>query len=168
GDSRDARPAVEGRDRSRRGHGLDTRSRPKFLPVEPGLYVTFFNEGEAFDRELPPVGPLEHVVVRDQMLLADRKDGETDPFVLGGRWVEAERELRRATGQEPGGTTRPDLRIGAPEGVYRDSCPSAKPPSTTPCRNSVRTRSSSSGAAVSKPMATRSRHGRGPVSVSGS
>jgi len=86
--------------------------------VEPGLYVTFFNEGEAFDRELPPVGPLEHVVVRDQMLLADRKDGETDPFVLGGRWVEAERELRRATGQEPGGTTRPDLRIGAPEGVY--------------------------------------------------
>jgi len=86
--------------------------------VEPGLYVTFFTEGEAFDRELPPVGPLEHVVVRDRILVADRRAGENDPFALGGRWVEAERELRRATGQEPGGTTRPDLRIGAPEGVY--------------------------------------------------
>ncbi len=86
--------------------------------MEPGLYVTFFTEGEAFDRELPPVGPLEHVVVRDRILVADRKDGETNPFALGGRWIEAERELRRATGEEPGGTTRPDLRIGAPEGVY--------------------------------------------------
>jgi hypothetical protein len=86
--------------------------------VEPGLYLTFFSEGEPFDRELPPVGPLEHVVVRDRTLVADRKDGETDPFGVGGRWVEAERELRRATGQEPGGATRPDLRIGAPEGVY--------------------------------------------------
>src|SRR5207247_1983642 len=118
GDRRNARPAVEGRDRSRRGHGLDTPSRPRFLAVEPGLYVTFFTEGEAFDRELPPVGPLEHVVVRDRILVADRKDGETNPFALGGRWIEAERELRRATGEEPGGTTRPDLRIGAPEGVY--------------------------------------------------
>jgi hypothetical protein len=86
--------------------------------VEPGLYLTFFSEGEPFDRELPPVGPLEHVVVRDRKLVADRKDGETDPFGVGGRWVEAEREFRRATGQEPGGATRPDLRIGAPEGVY--------------------------------------------------
>ncbi|HYV21022.1 MAG TPA: hypothetical protein VEN31_00045 [Candidatus Bathyarchaeia archaeon] len=86
--------------------------------MQPGLYLTFFSEGEAFDRELPPVGPLEHVVVRDRMLVADRKDGENDPFGVGGRWVEAERELRRATGQEPGGATRPDLRVGAPEGVY--------------------------------------------------
>jgi hypothetical protein len=86
--------------------------------VEPGLYLTFFSEGERFDRELPPVGPLEHVVVRDRMLIADRKDGENDPFGVGGRWVEAEQEFRRATGQEPGGATRPDLRVGAPEGVY--------------------------------------------------
>ena len=86
--------------------------------MEPGLYLTFFTQGEAFDRELPPVGPLEHVVVRDRILVADRKDGENEPFEVGGRWVEAERELRRATGQEPGGATRPDLRIGAPEGVY--------------------------------------------------
>ena len=85
--------------------------------MDPGLYVTFFTEGEPFDRELPPVGPLEHLVVRDRMLMADRKNGETDP-TGSGRWVEAERELRRATGQEPGGASRPDLRIGAPEGVY--------------------------------------------------
>lgn len=87
--------------------------------MEPGLYLTFFAEGEAFDRELPPVGPLEHVVVGDGRLMADRKDGQgTDPFGVGGRWTEAERELRRATGQEPGGLTRPNLRISAPEGVY--------------------------------------------------
>jgi hypothetical protein len=87
--------------------------------VEPGLYVTFFTEGEPFDKELPPVGPLEHVVVRDRSLLADRKDGqEHDLFGGGGRWVEAEHELRRATGKEPGGAKRPDLRIAAPEGVY--------------------------------------------------
>jgi hypothetical protein len=87
--------------------------------VEPGLYLTFFNEGEPFDAELPPVGPLEHVVVRDRSLMADRKDGqEADLFGGGRRWIEAEHELRRATGQEPGGAKRSDLRISAPEGVY--------------------------------------------------
>jgi hypothetical protein len=86
--------------------------------VEPGLYLTFFTDGEPVDGELPPVGPLEHVVVRGQSLIADRKDGAADAFGGGGRWIEAERELRRATGQEPGGTTRSDLRIAGPEGVY--------------------------------------------------
>ena len=70
------------------------------------------------DGELPPVGPLEHVVVRGQSLMADRKDGGGDLFGSGGRWIEAEHELRRATGQEPGGTKRSDLRIAGPEGVY--------------------------------------------------
>jgi hypothetical protein len=86
--------------------------------VEPGLYLTFFTEGEPYDSELPPVGPLEHVVVRDRKLLADRRDDGADHFGGGGRWIEAEHELRRATGEEPGGTKRPDLRIGGPEGVY--------------------------------------------------
>lgn len=87
--------------------------------MEPGLYLTFFSEGEPFAQELPPVGPLEHVVVRDRSLIADRKDGqEADPFGGGIRWMEAETELRRATGKEPGGPTRSDLRIAAPEGVY--------------------------------------------------
>jgi hypothetical protein len=86
--------------------------------VEPGLYVTFFTEGEPMGGELPPVGPLEHVVVRERSLMADRKNGGTDLFDGGGRLLEAERELRRATGTEPGGMTRPDLRIAGPEGVY--------------------------------------------------
>ena len=87
--------------------------------MEPGLYLTFFSEGEPFAEELPPVGPLEHVVVRDGSLVADRKDGqEPDPFGGGIRWMEAETELRRATGKEPGGVQRSDLRIAAPEGVY--------------------------------------------------
>ena len=85
--------------------------------MEPGLYLTFFTEGEPVDGELPPVGPLEHVVVRGQSLVANRKNGEADVFG-GGRWIEAENEFRRATGQEPGGTKRSDLRIAAPEGVY--------------------------------------------------
>jgi hypothetical protein len=59
------------------------------------------------------------VVVRDRALVADRKDGqEADPWAGGGRLIEAERELRRATGDEPGGVKRSDLRINAPEGVY--------------------------------------------------
>jgi hypothetical protein len=87
--------------------------------VEPGLYLTFFNEGEPFNAELPPVGPLEHVVVRDGSLVADRRAGqEADHFAAGGRWIEAESELRRATGREPGGVKRSALRIAAPEGVW--------------------------------------------------
>jgi hypothetical protein len=86
--------------------------------VEPGLYVTFFTQGEPIGGELPPVGPLEHLVVRDRSLVAERKGGEGDLFVARGRWVEAEQEFRRATGKEPGGVKRQDLRIAGPEGVY--------------------------------------------------
>ena len=87
--------------------------------MEPGLYLTFFSEGEAFDKELPPVGPLEHVVVRDRMLVADRKDGQhAGAFDGGGRHIDAEYEFQRATGNEPGGARRPNVRVVAPEGVY--------------------------------------------------
>ena len=86
--------------------------------MEPGLYVTFLTEGEPVGDELPPVGPLEHLVVRDRSLIAVRKGWGSDVFGGGGRWVEAENELRRATGKEPGGAKRPDLRIAGPEGVY--------------------------------------------------
>ena len=87
--------------------------------MEPGLYMTFFAEGEPMDAELPPVGPLEHVVVRDRSLMADLKDGGwSDVFGAGPRWTEAKQEFRRATGAEPGGATRPSLRIAGPEGVY--------------------------------------------------
>ena len=86
--------------------------------MEPGLYVTFFNEGERFDDELPPVGPLEHLVVRDRLLIADRKDSHHADFFGDSRGVEAEYELQRATGAEPGGVRRTDLRVVAPQGVY--------------------------------------------------
>jgi len=86
--------------------------------VDPGLYVTFFNEGERFDDELPPVGPLEHVVVRDRLLIADRKDGHHADFFGNSRGIEAEYEFQRATGTEPGGVRRTDLRVVAPQGVY--------------------------------------------------
>jgi hypothetical protein len=86
--------------------------------VEPGLYVTFFTAGEAFDKELPPVGPLEHVVLRDRSLVAERREVQHGADFGGALWLEAEHELQRALGVEPGGVRRPDLRIGAPEGVY--------------------------------------------------
>jgi hypothetical protein len=87
--------------------------------VEPGLYVTFFKTGEPIDGELPPVGPLEHVVVRDGALLADRKDSHgADHFHDGGGSIEAEYEFQRAVGNEPGGPRRRNLRIVAPQGVY--------------------------------------------------
>jgi hypothetical protein len=87
--------------------------------VEPGLYLTFFTEGEPIGGELPPVGPLEHVVVRDRSLMADLKDGGwSDIFGAGPRWTEAKQEFQRATDMGSGGAKRPDLRIAGPEGVY--------------------------------------------------
>jgi hypothetical protein len=89
--------------------------------VEPGLYVTFFKEGESRDSELPPVGPLEHVVYREGGLLADRKSVhqvDDSDRMSGSRWIEAELELERAIGNEPGGARRPHLRVSAREGVY--------------------------------------------------
>ncbi|MDQ2913563.1 MAG: hypothetical protein M3T56_09930 [Chloroflexota bacterium] len=89
--------------------------------MEPGLYVTFFKEGESREGELPPVGPLEHVVLRDGVLVADRKSVhhvDISEHANAGRWIDAELELQRAMGVEPGGARRPHLRFAAREGVY--------------------------------------------------
>jgi hypothetical protein len=88
--------------------------------MESGLYVTFFNRDEAHDRELPPVGPLDHVVLRHKQLVAERSTVQQaqELGVAIDRWLESELELQRATGEEPGGTTRPDLRIAARDGVF--------------------------------------------------
>jgi len=90
------------------------------VPPEPGIYVTFFNEGEAFDRELPPVGPLIHVVLRHKDLVAERPLVHQPDVgsVSIDRWLEAELEYQRATGQEPGGQRRTNLRLTAPDGLY--------------------------------------------------
>ena len=87
--------------------------------MEPGLYVTFFSGEESFEDELPPVGPLDHMVVREGQLVADRKDvHQADHFGAGAKWLEAELEFERALGREPGPTRRRNMRISAPEGVY--------------------------------------------------
>ena len=88
--------------------------------MEPGLYLTFFKDGEPRDFELPPVGPLEHVVYREGGIVAERKSvHQVDGSGLtGGRWIEAELELQRAIGNEPGGRRKPHLRVAAREGVY--------------------------------------------------
>jgi len=86
--------------------------------VEPGLYVTFFTAGEPLADELPAVGPFDHLVVRPGALVADRRSVSQSGDFGGFRWIEAELELQRALGNEPGGVRRPDLRIAAPQGVY--------------------------------------------------
>jgi hypothetical protein len=88
------------------------------LIVEPGLYVTFFTAGEPPADELPAVGPFDYLVVRPGALVADRSSVSHSGEFGGFRWIEAELELQRALGHEPGGVRRPDLRIAAPQGVY--------------------------------------------------
>jgi hypothetical protein len=86
--------------------------------VEPGLYLTFFTAGEPSEDELPAVGPFDYFVVRQGVLVADRGSVSHTGDFAGGRWIEAELELQRALGHEPGGPLRPDVRIAAPQGVY--------------------------------------------------
>jgi len=88
--------------------------------MQPGLYVTFFDADEAPARELPPVGPLDHVVVRHHQLVAERISVQQadDLGVAIDRWLEAELELQRATGEEPGGTTHREMRLSARDGVF--------------------------------------------------
>lgn len=86
--------------------------------MEPGLYVTFFTAGEPSADVLPAVGPFDHLVVRPGALVADRRSVSQSGDFGGFRWIEAELELQRALGHEPGGVRRPDLRITAPQGVY--------------------------------------------------
>ncbi|MEK7862493.1 MAG: hypothetical protein AAB295_04430, partial [Chloroflexota bacterium] len=88
--------------------------------MDAGVYVAFFETGEPFERELPPVGPFHHVVARHRQLVADRAAAQQAPETGAdiARWLEAELELQRALGEEPGGTKRSEIRVTAPEGVY--------------------------------------------------
>jgi hypothetical protein len=88
--------------------------------MEPGLYVTFFTKDEPANRELPPVGPLDNVVLRQHVLLAERRSVQQaqELGVAIDRWLEAELEIQRATGAEPGGTKRTERRFSARDGVY--------------------------------------------------
>ena len=88
--------------------------------MEPGLYVTFFTKDEPASRELPPVGPLDNVVLRQHVLLAERRSVQQaqELGVAIDRWLEAELEIQRAMGAEPGGTKRSERRFSARDGVY--------------------------------------------------
>ena len=89
--------------------------------TDSGVYLQFFNEGEALEKELPPLGPFELLIIRHNRLIGDREHIEHDTQDLMGagsveRWLEAELELRRALGDEPGGAHRHHMRIRAPRG----------------------------------------------------
>jgi hypothetical protein len=88
--------------------------------MEPGLYVTFFSKDEPASRELPPVGPLDNVVLRQHGLLAERRSVQQaqELGVAIDRWLEAELEFQRATGEEPGGSKRIERRFTSGDGVY--------------------------------------------------
>ncbi|HTJ60130.1 MAG TPA: hypothetical protein VL333_02950 [Candidatus Saccharimonadales bacterium] len=88
------------------------------INTEAGVYLQFFDEGESIDRELPPLGPFELLIIRHNRIIGDREQVEHDSMGLGAveRWLEAELELRRALGDEPGGNRRSHMRIRAPRG----------------------------------------------------
>ena len=84
------------------------------------MYVTFFNVDEPSNRELPPVGPLYDLVIRHRTLVAERRAVmQAQELGVGiDRWLEAELEMQRATGEEPGGTKRSEKRVSARDGVF--------------------------------------------------
>jgi hypothetical protein len=88
------------------------------ISTETGVYLQFFDEGEPAEKELPPLGPFELLIIRHNRVIGDREQVEHDMMGLGSveRWLEAELELRRALGDEPGGVRRGHMRIRAPRG----------------------------------------------------
>lgn len=86
--------------------------------TESGVYLTFYDEDEPREKELPALGPFETLVIRHNRILGSREDIEHDEAATGSveRWLEAEIELRRALGEEPGGIRRSHMRIRAPHG----------------------------------------------------
>ncbi len=88
------------------------------LGTESGVYLTFYNEDEPREKELPALGPFETLVIRHNRIIGSREDIEHDEAATGSveRWLEAEIELRRALGEEPGGFRRSHMRIRAPHG----------------------------------------------------
>src|SRR5258707_398824 len=88
------------------------------ITAETGVYLQFFDEGESFETELPPMGPFELLIIRHNRIIGDRENVEHDMLGSGSveRWLEAELELRRALGDEPGGVKRAHMRIRAPRG----------------------------------------------------
>jgi hypothetical protein len=86
--------------------------------TDQGVYLQFFDEGEASDRALPLLGPFELLIVRHNRLIGDREAVSHDTLGVGSveRWLEAELELRRALGDEPGGVRRSHMRFRAPLG----------------------------------------------------
>jgi hypothetical protein len=86
--------------------------------TETGVYLQFFDESESVEKELPPLGPFELLIIRHNRIIGDREQVEHDMIGLGSveRWLEAELELRRALGDEPGGARRSHMRIRAPRG----------------------------------------------------
>ena len=89
--------------------------------MQTGLFVTFFDPREPRDRELPPVGPLDHVVLRHGPQLIVERSGVhhgDETGVSVERWFEAELELERATGAEPGGVRRPNMRFTSRDGLF--------------------------------------------------
>ncbi len=88
------------------------------ISTETGVYLQFYDDGEHLDKELPPLGPFELLIIRHNRIIGDRELVEHDMMGVGSveRWLEAELELRRALGDEPGGVRRSHMRIRAPRG----------------------------------------------------
>lgn len=88
------------------------------ITTETGVYLQFYDDGEPVQKELPPLGPFELLIIRHNRIIGGREQVEHDLMGPGSveRWLEAELELRRALGDEPGGVRRSHMRIRAPRG----------------------------------------------------
>jgi hypothetical protein len=102
----------------------------------PGVYITFFDPGESAGRALPPFGPLLDVVVRPKRLIAERKNHDIpdDPALSIARWLEAQLEYQRATGEEVGGRKRSRMRVTAADGLFLRFVTFGAPAQSTPLR----------------------------------
>jgi hypothetical protein len=86
----------------------------------PGVHISFFDAGEAVDRNLPAVGPLHGVLLRGDRLVVEHADVAVpdQPGVPVARWLEGVVELQRATGDTASGKRRSSMRVSAPDGLY--------------------------------------------------
>jgi len=53
------------------------------ISTEQGVYLQFFDEGETADRELPPLGPFELLIIRHNRIIGDRENVEHDALGAG-------------------------------------------------------------------------------------
>ncbi len=88
------------------------------MSVQDGVFITFFDDVPGAE-DLPALGPIHDLVVRQTGIIAERALAQPGDHIGDvARWLEAELEFQRATGNEPGGPRRRALEVRAPAGLF--------------------------------------------------